>query len=125
MQLVNTIAKQSYAPTKVGALIVKNGNIISFSYNGTPAGWSNETKMNGKTLPCVLHAEAQAIVKVARSSESTEGATIYCSLSPCIQCAKLIGESGIKRMVYDKTYKDLSGIAHLQHKGVQINDQRN
>ena len=120
--LATVIAENSYAPTKVGCLIVKDGNIISFSYNGTPAGWSNQTKKDGHTMPHVLHAEAQAIVKVARSTMSTEDATMYCTLSPCMECAKLIGEAGIQRLVYNSRYKDTTGTDHLLQKGVTISE---
>jgi len=124
MRLTRQIALQSYASDKlVGAIIVKNGNIISYSYNGTPEGWSNDTENDGITLPHVLHAEAQAIIKLARSHESTLGATMYCNFSPCIQCAKLIGESGIKRLVYETEYKDKSGLEHLRIKRVILNNE--
>jgi len=118
LELCEVIAKQSYAEDKkVGALIVKNDNIISFSYNGTPR------KTNNDTQKCtVLHAEAQAIAKVARSNLSTENTTLYCTLSPCIDCSKLIYSSGIVRVVYQSEYKCTKGIEYLKKLSVVIND---
>lgn len=85
---------------KVGCVIVKDNRIISIGYNGMPAGWDNVCECDGKTKPEVLHAEANAITKVARSSESTEGAELYTTTAPCIDCAKLIYQSGIERVFY-------------------------
>ena len=116
-------AQMSYAEDrKVGAIIVKDGNIISFSYNGTPPGNDNSTEKNGVTLSSVLHAEAQAIAKVAQSTTSSKGATLYCTLSPCVECAKLIIGAGIRRVVFDQLYKDTSGINLLDKNGVLTND---
>jgi len=122
--VADLISKQSYAKDrKVGAIVVNDNNIISFSYNGTPRGWSNETEdIHGKTLPTVLHAEAQAICKVARSAYSTVGSTLYSTLSPCLDCSKLISEVGIKRLVYKDKYKEESGILFLKRKGVYVNE---
>jgi dCMP deaminase len=109
---------------KVGAIIVRDGNILSYSYNGTPRGWQNETRdAEGRTHDHVLHAETQAIAKIARSTMSTEGSTLYCTLSPCLNCAKLISQVGIIRVVYDETYKDTSGLDFLTQAGVAINNQ--
>jgi dCMP deaminase len=117
MNICNLIAQQSYAEDrKVGAIIVKGDNIISFSYNGTARGTNNDTQTNP-----VLHAEAQAIAKVARSNLSSEGATLYCTLSPCIECSKLIYASGIHRVVYKSPYKCTDGIRYLEQLGVVIN----
>ncbi len=127
LEIASVVAKQSYDEKhKVGAVIVKEGNIISFSYNGTLAGQCNETRdWNGKTLKGVLHAEAQAIAKVARSTQSTEDATMYTTLSPCIECAKLIVSSGIRRVVYQNLYKSVEGLEFLEKANVLVNYQTN
>ena len=106
---------------KVGALIVKDKMIISDGYNGTPSGFENVCEdENHYTKWYVLHAEANAILKVASSTQSTKGATLYITLSPCKECSKLIHQSGIKRVVYSKKYKDDSGLAFLEKAGVEI-----
>ena len=124
MRMADLISQQSYAQDrKVGALIVKDGNIISFSYNGTLPGQHNCTvDASGRTLDRVLHAETQAIAKVARSTQSTEGATLYSTLSPCIECAKLIAQVGISRLVYRDTYKYTEGIDFLKKADVLVNE---
>lgn len=106
---------------KVGAIIVKDKMIISDGYNGTPSGFENccEDEDNN-THWFVLHAEANAILKVARSTQSCEGATLYITLSPCKDCSKLIHQSGIKRVVYFNEYKDTSGIDFLKNAGVEV-----
>ena len=117
LKVAELIAQQSYADDrKVGALIVKDGNIISFSYNGTPPSTNNNTQTN-----TVLHAEAQAIAKVARSNSSTVDATLYCTLSPCIDCAKLIYSAGIRRLVYRDNHKCEDGVQFLRKMGIGIN----
>jgi len=117
LSICSLIAQQSYAEDrKVGAIIVKDDNIISFSYNGTARGTDNDTQSNP-----VLHAEAHAIAKVARSNLSTSGATLYCTLSPCIDCSKLIYASGIHRVVYQSEYKCTDGIRYLERIGVVVN----
>ena len=106
---------------KVGAIIVKNGMIISDGFNGTPTGFDNHCEdEEGYTKWYVLHAEANAILKVANSTNSCEGATLYLTLSPCKDCAKLIHQSGIKRLVYIKEYKDSSGLKFLKKAGVEL-----
>jgi len=112
----------SYCKRKqVGAIIVKDRMIISDGYNGTPSGFENCCEDNeGLTQWYVLHAEANAILKVARSTQSCEGATLYITLSPCKECSKLIHQSGIKRVVYSNGYKDDSGIAFLKKAGVEV-----
>jgi dCMP deaminase len=127
LEIASVVAKQSYDEKhKVGAVIVKDGNIISFSYNGTLAGQCNETRDgNGETLKGVLHAEAQAIAKVARSNQSTENATMYTTLSPCIDCAKLIVSAGFRRVVYKDLYKSSEGINYLNTAAVLVNYQPN
>lgn len=112
----------SYCKRKqVGAIIVKDRMIISDGYNGTPSGFENCCEDDaGLTKWYVLHAEANAISKVARSTQSCEGATLYITLSPCKDCSKLIHQSGIKRVVYYEEYKDCSGIDFLKKAGVEV-----
>lgn len=106
---------------KVGAIIVKNKMIISDGYNGTPSGFENCCEDESHiTKWYVLHAEANAILKVARSSQSCEEATLYITLSPCKDCSKLIHQSGIKRVVYHNEYKDTSGVDFLRKAGVEV-----
>ena len=105
---------------KVGALIVKDKMIISDGYNGTPTGFENICEDDeGYTKWYVLHAEANAIAKVSSSTQSTNGATLYITLSPCKECCKLIFQSGIKRVVYNREYKDTSGLEFLEKAGVE------
>ncbi len=106
---------------KVGAIIVKNKMIISDGYNGTPSGFENCCEdEEGKTKWYVLHAEANAILKVAKSTQSCENATLYITMSPCRDCSKLIHQSGIVRVVYQNSYKDLAGIEFLKRAGVEV-----
>lgn len=106
---------------KVGAIIVKDRMIISDGYNGTPSGFENCCEdEKGLTKWYVLHAEANAILKVARSTQSCEGATLYITMSPCKDCSKLIHQAGIKRLVYQSSYKDDSGIDFLIRAGVEV-----
>ena len=105
---------------QVGALIVKDKMIISDGYNGTPTGFENICEDDENyTKWYVLHAEANAIMKVAASTQSSLGATLYITLSPCKECSKLIFQSGIKRVVYNKAYKDLSGVEFLKKAGIE------
>ena len=115
-------AKLSYCKRKqVGALIVKDRTIISDGYNGTPSGFENCCEdENTQTTWYVLHAEANAILKISRSTQSCEGATLYLTLSPCKECSKLIFQSGIKRVVYIQDYSDNEGLAFLKDAGVEI-----
>ncbi len=106
---------------KVGALIVKNKMIISDGYNGTPSGFNNCCENeNGNTHWYVLHAEANAILKTAKSTHNCNGATLYLTMSPCKECSKLIHQAGIKRLVYINKYKDFSGIMFLEEAGVEV-----
>lgn len=106
---------------KVGAIIVKDGMIISDGFNGTPKGFPNDCEdANGNTYWYVLHAEANAILKVAKSSQSTDGATLYVTYSPCKDCSKLIVQSGIKRVIYGEEYRDVAGLVILREAGVDI-----
>jgi dCMP deaminase len=114
--------KLSYCKRKqVGALIVKNRMIISDGFNGTPSGFDNCCEdAGGNTKWEVLHAEANAILKVASSTQSAKNATLYITLSPCIQCSKLIHQAGIKRVVYANAYKDAAGLKFLEKAGVKL-----
>lgn len=106
---------------KVGALLVKDKMIISDGYNGTPAGFPNVCESeDGFTFPYVLHAEANAITKVARSNNSSEGSTLYVSASPCMECSKLIIQAGIKRVVFSDMYRITDGLDLLRQAGVEI-----
>lgn len=143
MKMAQIWASNSYARrTKVGALIVKDGMIISDGFNGTPSGFENECEEvipcantctnlfcqdceyckehKLKTKPYVLHAEANAILKVARSTNSSVGATLYCTMSPCLECAKLIIQAGITRLVYSEQYRDTAGLELLKRAGIEI-----
>lgn len=106
---------------KVGALIVKDQMIISDGYNGTPSGFENCCELEDNTTkPYVLHAEANAITKVAKSNNSSDGATLYVTASPCMECAKLIIQSGIKRVVYSDEYRITDGIDLLKRAGIEV-----
>ena len=122
LEMARIWAKNSYCTRRqVGALVVKNNMIISDGYNGTPSGFENVCEDdNGITKPYVLQAEANAITKLARSSNNSEGATIYITASPCIECAKLIIQSGIKRVVYGEKYRLTDGIELLQRAGIEV-----
>ena len=115
-------SKLSYCKRRqVGALIVKDRIIISDGYNGTPTGFENICEDDENyTKWYVLHAEANAIMKVSASTQSSKGATLYITLSPCRECSKLIFQSGIKRLVYNKEYKDTSGVDFLKKSGIDI-----
>ncbi|MBE6328133.1 MAG: dCMP deaminase family protein [Bacteroidales bacterium] len=115
-------AENSYCKRRqVGALLVKDKTIISDGYNGTPSGFPNVCEdENDTTFPYVLHAEANAIAKVAQSNNSSDGATLYVTASPCIECAKLIIQAGIKRVVYSEKYRLTDGIDLLERAGVKV-----
>ena len=119
-------AQNSYCKRrKVGALLGKDRTIISDGYNGTPSGFENICEdENGVTKPYVLHAEANAITKVAKSGNSSEGATLYVTASPCAECAKLIIQSGISRVVYRDAYRLTDGIDLLKRAGITV-EQKN
>ena len=122
LEMARIWAQNSYCQRRqVGALVVKNGMIISDGYNGTPSGFENVCEDdNGVTKPYVLHAEANAITKLARSSNNSDGATIYITASPCIECAKLIIQAGIKRVVYGENYRLTDGIDLLKRAGIEV-----
>ncbi len=115
-------AENSYCQRrKVGALIVKDRMIISDGYNGTPCGFENVCEdENGITKPYVLHAEANAITKVAKSNNSSDGATLYVTAAPCVECAKLIIQSGIKRVVYRDSYRVTDGLELMERAGIEL-----
>ena len=124
LRIAKEWSQLSYCKRKqVGAIIVKDRMIISDGYNGTPSGFENCCEdEEGLTRWDVLHAEANAILKVARSTQSCEGATLYITLSPCKECSKLIHQSGIKRVVYHNGYRDDSGIQFLKKAGIEVED---
>lgn len=122
MRMAHEWAKMSHCKRKqVGALIVKNNTIISDGYNGTPQGTDNCCEdSSGETKWHVIHAEANAICKLAQGTNSGEGATLYLTLSPCRECSKLIHRTGIKRVVFDRAHSDQSGMDLLRHAGILI-----
>lgn len=122
LRMAQEWAKLSYCKRKqVGALIVKDRMIISDGYNGTPSGLENECEDDsGNTHWYVLHAEANAILKLASSTQSAKGATLYLTLSPCRECSKLVLQSGIERLVYIDDYSDTHGISFLRERGIEI-----
>lgn len=122
MRMARIWAENSYCKRRqVGALLVKEKMIISDGYNGTPSGFENNCEdANNVSKPYVLHAEANAISKVARSSNSSDGATLYVTASPCIECAKLIIQAGIKRVVYGEQYRLVDGLELLQRAGIEV-----
>lgn len=137
MTVAKTFAKLSHAKRlQVGAIVVKDDRIISIGYNGMPAGWDNnceykhyqidgwlhddEGSYNLKTKPEVLHAETNAISKLARSNEAGQDADLFCTHAPCMDCAKLIYQSGIKRVYFGEAYRDESGTRFLKNSGVEV-----
>lgn len=122
LKMANVWAQLSYCKRKqVGALIVKDRMIISDGYNGTPSGFENSCENEaGETHWFVLHAEANAILKLATSTQSAKDATLYLTLSPCKECSKLILQAGIKKLVYVDDYKDNDGIEFLKNHGIEI-----
>ena len=121
LRMARIWAENSYCQRRqVGALVVKDKMIISDGYNGTPSGFENVCEDNGVTKPYVLHAEANAITKLARSSNNADGSTLYVTASPCIECAKLIIQSGIKRVVYAEKYRLTDGIDLLRRAGIEV-----
>ena len=122
IEMASVWAKNSYCKRRqVGALLVRDKMIISDGYNGTPSGFENVCEdENGVTKPYVLHAEANAISKVAKSGNSSAGATLYITASPCIECAKLIIQAGITRVVYKDEYRLLDGVELLRRAGIEV-----
>jgi dCMP deaminase len=127
LRMAKSWAKLSHCQRKqVGALIVKDDMIISDGYNGTPSGFDNCCENdNGETHWYVLHAEANAILKVAKSTNNAKGATLYLTLSPCKDCSKLILQAGIIRVVYMNLYKDDSGVRFLESAGIEVKQIEN
>ena len=120
LRMASIWAENSYCVRRqVGALIVKDKMIISDGYNGTPSGFENICEEDDITKPYVLHAEANAITKIARSGNNSDGATLYVTDSPCIECAKLIIQAGIRRVVYNELYRITDGIELLRRAGVE------
>ena len=130
MKVASTYAELSYAiRLKVGAIITKEDRVISIGYNGTPAGWDNNCEdhtyiddmhVEMKTKPEVIHAEANAIAKLAKSKESGEGADMYVTHAPCFECAKLIYTAGIKKVFYRDPYRSDAGIKFLEKCGIEV-----
>ena len=122
MKMARTWSENSYCVRrKVGALMVKDNMIISDGFNGTPSGFENICEdENNVSKPYVLHAEANAITKIARSNNSADGATLYVTASPCMECSKLIIQAGIKRVVYGEKYRLMDGVELLQRAGIQV-----
>jgi len=122
LEMASIWAQNSYCKRRqVGALLVKDKMIISDGYNGTPSGFENVCEdENNKTKPYVLHAEANAITKVAKSGNSSEGATLYVTTSPCLECSKLIIQAGIKRVVFSVSYRVNDGINLLKRANIEV-----
>ena len=122
LEMAGIWAQNSYCKRRqVGAIIVKDKMIISDGYNGTPSGFENNCEdENGLTKPYVLHAEANAITKVAKSGNSSDGSTLYVTASPCVECAKLIIQAGIKRVVYRDPYRITDGVDLLRRAGIEV-----
>ncbi len=121
LRMAKIWAENSYCKRRqVGAIIVKDKMIISDGFNGTPSGFENVCEdVDGMTKPYVLHAEANALTKVARSNNSSDGATLYVTASPCLECSKLIIQSGIRRVVFDELYRLTDGLELLNRAGVE------
>ena len=122
LRMATIWAENSYCERrKVGAIIVKDKMIISDGFNGTPSGFENICEDENKmTKPYVLHAEANAITKVAKSNNSSKGATLYVTTSPCMECSKLIIQAGIKRVVFDEKYRVTDGLEILERAGIEL-----
>ncbi|MDD2594588.1 MAG: dCMP deaminase family protein [Bacteroidales bacterium] len=122
LEMASVWAKNSYCVRRqVGAIIVKDRMIISDGYNGTPSGFENVCEdENGNTKAYVLHAEANAITKVAKSGNSSDGSTLYVTAAPCLECSKLIIQAGIKRVVYRDEYRIMDGVELLKRAGIEV-----
>ena len=121
LRMAEIWAENSYCKRRqVGAILVKDKMIISDGYNGTPSGFPNVCEENNVTYPYVLHAEANAITKIARSGNNSDGATLYVTDAPCIECAKLIIQAGIRRVVYARSYRLTDGIDLLRRAGIEV-----
>jgi len=124
LRMARIWAENSYCNRRqVGALVVKDNSIISDGYNGTPSGFPNVCEdENGVTIPYVLHAEANALTKLAKSNNSSNGATLYVTTSPCLECAKLIIQAGIQRVVFSERYRIQDGILLLKKAGIEVEE---
>ena len=121
MDLASRIAQESYAKRlKVGCVIVKNDNVISMGWNGTPPGWDNDCEEDGKTRPEVFHSEENAILKLSRDGGGANGATMFVTHAPCINCARMIFKAGIDIVHYKEEYRDDAGIKFLKKTGVAV-----
>ena len=121
LRMAHIWSENSYCQRRqVGALVVKDKMIISDGYNGTPSGFENVCEEDGVTKPYVLHAEANAITKIARSGNNSDGSTLYVTDSPCIECAKLIIQAGIKRVIYSREYRLTEGVDLLRRAGIEV-----
>ena len=121
MEVAKTFANLSHAKRlNVGAIVVKDDRIISIGYNGMPSGWENECEIENTTKPQVLHAESNAIAKLARSNDSGLGADLFITHSPCIECAKLIYQSGISTVYYKDNYRSNDGIEFLEKSNIKV-----
>jgi len=121
MDVAKRFAQLSHAKRlNVGAIVVKDDRIISIGYNGMPSGWENECEIENKTKPQVLHAESNAIAKLARSNDSGLGADLFITHSPCIECAKLIYQSGIKRVYFGEHYRSTDGLDFLKASNIDV-----
>jgi len=121
VDIVKRVAEESYCERlHVGSLLVKDGNIISFGYNGTPSGMPNICEESDTTYEYVLHAESNAITKACKSPISTDGATMYCTHACCIHCAKLIIQSGVKTFIYLQDYRDFKGLYLLMDNDIEV-----
>jgi len=123
MEIAKVVSRRSTCERKkVGAVVVKNKQIVSEGYNGTPAGWKTNCCENkdGKTKDVVLHAESNAITKLAKSTNSAQNGTIYCTLQPCLSCSKLIHQAGIARVVYGEKYRKDESIGFLEQAGIEV-----
>ena len=121
LRMARIWAENSYCKRRqVGALVVKDQRIISDGYNGTPSGFENVCEENNVSFPYVLHAEANAITKLARSHNNSEGSTLYVTASPCLECAKLIIQAGIKRVIYGENYRLDDGIKLLKRANIEV-----
>jgi dCMP deaminase len=122
IDIAKRIAEMSFAKKmKVGCVLVKDDNILSYGFNGAPARFNNECEdSDGNTLPHVLHAESNCLMKIAKVPMSCEGATIYCTHSPCMECSKLIAQAGITRVIYNSKYKEDSGFYLLKSLEIEV-----
>jgi dCMP deaminase len=121
MDVAKRFAQLSHAKRlNVGAIVVKDDRIISIGYNGMPSGWENECEIKNRTKPQVLHAESNAIAKLARSNDSGLGADLFITHSPCIECAKLIYQSGIKRVYFGEHYRSTDGLDFLKASNIDV-----